>query len=185
MRKLIFQMMISVDGYYEGKDHDLSWHLVDDEFNAYAAEFLDKTGVLLFGRKTYELMASYWPSEGAIKDDSIIAEKMNSIPKIVVSKSLSKADWTNTLLVKENVIETLRDMKTEAGGDLVIFGSSDLVSTLIEHHLIDEFRMIVSPLFLGSGKTVMTGINKQIKLKLQSSRIFKSGSILLTYTEQQ
>jgi dihydrofolate reductase len=99
MRKVIFQMLTSLDGYFEGPNKEIDWHTVDVEFNEYASNFLDNIDILLFGRVTYELMANYWPTQEALTNDPIIAKKMNNIPKIVFSTTLSNVAWQNTQLV--------------------------------------------------------------------------------------
>ena len=105
MRKVILFMMVTLDGFFEGPNGEIDWHNVDQEFNKFAIEQLDSVDILLFGRKTYELMASYWPTPAAATDDPIVADKMNRLPKIVFSKTLSSVEWQNTRLVKENVAE--------------------------------------------------------------------------------
>src|SRR6185295_1195127 len=115
MRKVIFQMMISLDGFFEGPNREIDWHNVDEEFNEYAIDLLDNVDVLLFGRVTYELMANYWPTLSATTDDPIVASKMNSLPKIVFSRTLEKADWNNTRLVKENIAEEVSKLKQQPG----------------------------------------------------------------------
>lgn len=181
MRKIIFQMAISLDGYFEGPNQELDWHIVDDEFNQYASELLDSVDVMLFGRVTYQLMASYWPTPAARTDDPIIAEKMNRLPKIVFSKTLAKAEWNNTRLVREDVEEEISKLKRQPGKDLVIFGSSDLTLSLSESGLIDEYRLFVMPVFLGAGKPVLQGLNGRLHLELLRTRQFKSGVVLLCY----
>src|SRR5688572_13512557 len=103
MRKVFLFMMVTVDGFFEGPDQDIDWHNVDEEFNEFAINQLDEVGVLLFGRVTYQLMASYWPTQSAKQNDPVIAERMNSVPKIVFSKTLETVDWDNTRLIKENI----------------------------------------------------------------------------------
>ena len=181
MRKVFLFNMITLDGFFEGPNQDISWHHVDDEFNEFAIEQLNEIGTLLFGRVTYQGMASYWPTEIAIKDDSIVAGLMNSLPKIVFSKTLDKAEWNNSRLVKENAAEEVSKLKGQPGKDIAIFGSSDLAVTLAERGLIDEYRIIVNPVFLGSGTPLLKGIKDKLNLKLLKTRTFKSGNVLLYY----
>jgi len=181
MRKVFLFNMITLDGFFEGPNQDISWHHVDDEFNEFAIEQLNEIGTLLFGRVTYQGMASYWPTEFAIKDDSIVAGLMNSLPKIVFSKTLDKAEWNNSRLVKENAAEEVSKLKQQPGKDIAIFGSSDLAVTLAERGLIDEYRIIVNPVFLGSGTALLKGIKDKLNLKLLKTRTFKSGNVLLYY----
>src|SRR6476660_2988966 len=110
MRNVFLFMMVSLDGYFEGPGHDISWHNVDAEFNDFAIAQTAKVDTLLFGRKTYELMASYWPTELA-KDDPVVAGQMNETSKIVFSATLESAAWHNTRLVKNNALETVRQLK--------------------------------------------------------------------------
>src|ERR1700690_15647 len=111
MRKVIFFMLISLDGYFEGPAQDITWHNVDEDFNRFAIDQLNSVDTLLFGRVTYEMMASYWPTPAAVSDDPIVAGKMNSLPKIVFSKSISKVDWQNTALIKDNFVEKISKLK--------------------------------------------------------------------------
>lgn len=181
MRKVIFFNLTSLDGYFEGPNNDIDWHIVDDEFNQFAEEQTAEFGALLFGRVTYELMASYWPTEAAKRDDPVISRTMNDLPKLVFSKTLPKADWENTRLVKTNFVEEVTKLKQQPGKDIAIFGSSDLAVTFIEHGLIDEFRIMINPIVLGEGKPILQGIKTGLGLKLLKSRTFRSGNVLLYY----
>jgi len=185
MRKVFLFNMITLDGFFEGPNQDISWHHVDDEFNEFAIEQLNEIGMLLFGRVTYQGMASYWPTEFAIKDDPIVAGLMNSLPKIVFSKTLDKAEWNNSRLVRENVAEEVSKLKQQPGKDIAIFGSSDLAVTLAENDLIDEYRVIMNPVFLGSGTSLLKGIKDKLNLKLLKARTFKSGNVLLYYAPEK
>jgi dihydrofolate reductase len=117
----------------------------------------------------------------AIENDPIIAGKMNSIAKIVFSKTLEKSDWNNTRLIKENIPEEVSKLKTQPGKDMAIFGSSDLALTFIQHGLIDEYRIMVNPTALGSGKSLFSGMHDKLNLKLVKTKVFNSGNVLLTY----
>ncbi|VVB85998.1 Uncharacterised protein [uncultured archaeon] len=181
MRKVFLFMMISLDGFFEGPNHELDWHNVDEEFNEFAANQLDNVGVILFGRKTYELMAGYWPTRSAKEDDPIVAEKMNNIPKIVFSRTLETAEWNNSRIVKENIAEEITKLKQQRGKDLAIFGSSSLSVSLIQQGLIDEFRIIVNPVVLGKGNTLFGGIAHKLNLELIRTKNFSSGNVLLYY----
>lgn len=183
MRRLIFQMMVSIDGFFEGSNQELDWHLVDGEFNVYAADLLDNVDLLIFGRRTYQGMADYWPTPAAIENDPVIAQRMNSIAKLVFSTTLKKAGWNNARLSKGNVVEEITRLKREPGKDIAIFGSSDLALSLIPARLIDEFRIFVNPVVLGDGKTLFKGIKDRISLKLLRTRVFRSGLVLLCYKQ--
>lgn len=173
-------MMISLDGYFEGKDHDLSWHNVDEEFQGFAIQQLKEIDTIIFGKRTYEMMASFWPTDLA-KDDPVTAELMTKTPKIVISHSLEKADWDNTTLIKENVEDELKRLKGQPGKDLAVFGSSNLCVSLIRMGLLDELRIMVNPVVIGEGTTLFEGLDQKLKLKLINSREFKNGNVLLTY----
>jgi dihydrofolate reductase len=181
MRKIFLFMMVSLDGFFEGPDGDISWHNVDEEFNEFAVQQISEVDTLLFGRKTYQGMASYWPTEVAKRNDPIVAGLMNSIPKIVVSKTLEAVDWENTRLVKENVTEEISKLKRQAGKDIAIFGSANLTVTLTEAGLVDEYRVMVNPVALGDGKSLFNGLNHKLNLKLLKTKPFKSGNVLLYY----
>jgi dihydrofolate reductase len=181
MRKVIFFMLTSLDGFFEGSDRDINWHNVDEEFNKFAVEQLNSVDTLLFGRVTYEGMAGYWPTPTAVANDPVVAGKMNSLPKIVFSKTLSSADWENTRLIKGNFVEEISNLKQQPGKDLIIFGSSDLAVTFLEHGLIDEYRIMVNPVILGKGKTLFQGIRNKLELKFLKTKIFNSGNVLLYY----
>jgi dihydrofolate reductase len=181
MRKVFLFMMVSLDGYYEGPNQDISWHHVDEEFNDYAIQQLDDVDMLLFGRVTYQMMASWWPTPSAIENDPIVAGKMNSLPKIVFSRTLDKVEWNNSRLVKDNIAEQVTKLKQQPGKDLAIFGSSDLAVSLMQEGLIDEFRIMVNPVVLGNGKPLFKGLNHKVELRLTRTRSFRSGNVLLYY----
>jgi dihydrofolate reductase len=185
MRRLLFFMLTSLDGFYEGPGHAIDWHNVDEEFNEFANAQLDSAGMLLFGRVTYEMMAAYWPTEAAVKDDPVTAAAMNRLPKIVFSRTLPKATWQNTRLVKDNITEEVAKLKQQPGKDLFIFGSSDLAVSLIQAGLIDEFRILLNPLALGNGKALFKGLPGRLELELIKTRTFKSGNVLLYYRPKE
>src|SRR5438067_8189322 len=126
MRKVFLFMMVTLDGFFEGPNQEIDWHNVDEEFNEFAIQQLNEVDTLLFGRVTYQLMASYWPAPIALESDPIVADKMNAVPKIVFSKTLDKAEWVNSRLVKENVAEEIAKLKQQQGRDLAIFGGATL-----------------------------------------------------------
>lgn len=182
MRKVILQSMISVDGRFAGPKGDISWHNVDKEYNYYELDFLSSLDTLMFGRITYELMQSYWPTTYAIENNPRTARYMNSLSKIVFSKSLDKVTWNNTKLFSDILVEEITELKELPGKDMAILGSSKLASTFIKHDLIDEFRVIVNPLILGQGISLFQGLQNQLNLKLLKAETFESGNVLLKYT---
>jgi dihydrofolate reductase len=181
MRKIILYNLISIDGFFAGANGEIDWHNVDDEFNEYAAAFLRSLDTLIFGRVTYQLMENYWPS--APTDE--IADKMNSLAKIVFSRTLPKVEWTNSRLVKEINIEEISQWKQQAGKDMAIFGSGSLVSTFAAHGQIDEYRLIVNPVALGSGKPLFQGLHDRLNLSLRETKTFASGNVLLCYQPER
>jgi dihydrofolate reductase len=185
MRKVIFFNLTSLDGYFEGPNRGINWHNVDEEFNEFAVQQTGEFGALLFGRVTYELMAGYWPTESAKRDDPIIAELMNSLPKFVFSKTLKKAEWSNTKLVKDGFVDEVSKLKQQSGKDIAIFGSSDLAVTLIDQGLINEYRIMINPIVLGDGKSLFNGIQNKLDLKLMKTRTFGNGNVLLYYVPAQ
>lgn len=178
-------MMISLDGYFEGENHDLSWHNVDAEFNAFAIPQTESVGTLLFGRRTYELMRDYWPTQEARTDDPIVAKQMNTKPKIVFSRTLKDVEeteyWKNIRLVKENVVEEVKKIKANSEKDIAVYGSNNLCITLLENNLLDELRIMINPVVIGKGTTLFSGIQEKYNFILQETRQFKNGNILLTY----
>ncbi|MGN6563902.1 MAG: dihydrofolate reductase family protein [Thermomicrobiales bacterium] len=185
MRNVFLFMMVSLDGFFEGPNQEIDWHNVDDEFNDFAIKQLDEIGALLFGRVTYQLMASYWPTPAALADDPIVAEKMNTIPKVVFSTTLDTVDWANTRLVRGDASAEVMKLKQQPGKDLAIFGSADLTTALLEAGLVDELRIMVNPVALGNGKPLFAGLRDRVNLKLVNSRGFDSGNVLLSYQPEQ
>ena len=181
MRKVFLFMMVTLDGFFEGPNHEIDWHNVDEEFNEFAIDQLNEVDALLFGRVTYEGMASYWPTPVALEDDPVVAGKMNAIPKIVFSRTLDRAEWSNSRLVKENIAGEISQIKQQQGRDLAIFGSANLTMSLLQMGLIDELRLMVNPVVLGKGKPLFEGIHEKLSLKLIKTRVFRSGNVLLCY----
>ncbi len=182
MRKLIVFNMVSLDGYFTDKNGDMSWaHKNDAEWHTFVEGNASAGGELLFGRITYELMVSYWPTPYAAQNDPIVAERMNNLPKVVFSRTLDKASWNNTKLVKGDMAAEIRKMKKEPGKDMVIFGSGSIVSQLAQEGLIDEYQIVVNPIVLGKGRTMFDGIKEKLTMKLTKTRTFGNGNVLLCY----
>ena len=181
MRKLVVFNLVTLDGYFAGSGGDISWHNVDAEFQEYAEKNSSSGNTLMFGRVTYELMAGYWPSPDALKNDPVVARGMNSASKIVFSRTLNKAEWGNTRLVKEDMLGEVRELKKQSGKNLTILGSGSIVAQLAQAGLIDEYQFMLSPVVLGKGKTMFEGIEDRIPLKLTESRTFGNGNVLLCY----
>jgi dihydrofolate reductase len=172
---------VSLDGFFEGPDGNIDWHKVDDEFNEFAIEQLESADGLIFGRVTYELMASYWPTPLAIESDPLIAEKMNTTPKFVFSKTLETVDWNNSSLVRGDAPAEMAALKQQPGKNLLIFGSANLAATLAQSGSIDEYRIMVNPVILGKGRPLFQDVKRPLDLKLMNMRSFLNGNVLLTY----
>jgi len=181
MRKLFVFNLVTLDGYFEGPNREIDWHNVDAEFNEYAIDMLNSVDALIFGRVTYELMASYWPTPDAIKNDPIVAEKMNTLPKIVFSRTLEKAEWNNTKLVKADIEEEIKKMKRQSGKDMALLGSGSILSQFARQGLMDEYRIMVNPVVLGDGRPLFKDIKGRLNLKLTKTRTFGNGNVLLYY----
>ena len=181
MGKLGVFNLVTLDGYFAGPGGDISWHMVDEEFQQYAKKASNSGNTLLFGRVTYELMAHYWPTHAALKDDPVVAKGMNDSQKIVFSRTLVEADWANTRLVKGDLTEEVRKLKKQPGKDMTILGSGSIVAELTQAGLIDEYQMLLNPVVLGKGKTMFEGIHRKITLKLVKSHAFRNGNIMLYY----
>jgi dihydrofolate reductase len=183
MRKIVFMMSVSLDGYFEGPDHDLGWHLISEELHHHFNEWLVTTGAFLDGRVTYELMADYWPTAdqdpAASAPVAEFARIWRDKPKMVFSTTLEQAGW-NTTIVRELVPERIEELKAQPGGDLVIGGAS-LAAAFLAHDLIDEFRLYVQPVLLGRGRPLFQPSDAMVPLRLAETRTFGNGVVLLRY----
>jgi len=181
MAKLIVSMMVSLDGFIEGPNKELDWHVFDDEMEAFMLKFFDGIGTLLFGRVNYQLMEQYWPSGNAKDDQPRIAAFMNELPKIVYSKTLTDVQWQNARLGAKDIRTEVEELKKESAKNLVVFGGANIVHHLIDLNLIDEFQMIINPIILGGGTPFFKEPTKMAKLDLISSRQMACGNVVLTY----
>jgi len=181
VRKLILFNMTTLDCFFADANGAIDWHVVDEEFHAFGFQQLDAADTLLFGRLTYQLMASYWPTEAAIKRDPLIAAKMNQTAKIVFSRTLDRVEWASSRLVKEKAAEEVARLKQQPGKDMLILGSANLAATLTQNRLIDEYRMMVVPIVLGSGRPLFQGVEGRLPMRLLNTRAFRSGNVLLAY----
>jgi dihydrofolate reductase len=181
MRKLTVFNLMTLDGYIAGPGGDISWHNVDEEFQELATAASNSGNTLLFGRVTYELMAGFWPTPEAIRTDPVVASGMNRSEKIVFSRTLQKADWNNTRLVKDDMLAEVRRLKQLPGKDLTILGSGSIVSQLAQEGLVDEYDILLNPVVLGKGKTMFEGLRNRLVLKLKETRKFGNGNMLLKY----
>jgi dihydrofolate reductase len=184
MRKLAVFSQVSLDGYFADTNGDIGWlnkGAKDAEFDAFVEDNANAGGVLVFGRITYEMMTGYWPTPYAIENNPVVAERMNNLPKVVFSRTLDEASWSNTKLVKTGMAAEIRKMKKESGPDIAILGSGSVVSQLAQEGLIDEYQIVVNPVVLGNGKTAFDGIKQNLTLKLTKTRTFGNGNVFLCY----
>jgi Dihydrofolate reductase len=185
MRKLVLFMHVSLDGYASDLNGGLDWIPYNEELEKYAEEVVAEVGSPVYGRTTYRMMESYWPTvldnPDASRHDMEHAKWVQDVKKIVISSTLDKAEWNNTTLIKDNIAEEIKALKEQPGKNLVIFGSPGAAKTLLELGLIDEFMLTICPVILGRGKSVFDGANEKINLKLLSSRTLKSGIIAARY----
>ena len=189
MRRLFLFMMVSLDGYFEGPNHDLSWHVVDQEFNRFAVEQLRQIGTLLFGRVTYHLFKDYWPKAGrdptTSRENLEIAQMIDDVEKIVFSRTLANVketdDWKNVRLIREAHPEEIKRLKHLSGKDIAIFGSNELATNFLRMGLIDELRIMVNPVVVGNGNPLFKGMTDQVKLNLLRTKTFRSGNVLHYY----
>jgi dihydrofolate reductase len=187
MRRLTVFNQVSLDGYFVDARGDMSWAHAgtrDPEWQAFVEDNAKAAGVLVFGRITYELMAGYWPTATAARNDPVVAARMNSVPKTVFSRSLDRASWNNAKLVKTDPAAEVRRLKQEPDPDMAILGSGTIVSQLTQQRLIDEYQVVVIPVVLGHGRTMFEGLNERLPLKLTRARTFGNGNVLLCYEQR-
>jgi dihydrofolate reductase len=186
MGKLIVFNSISLDGYFTDANSDMSFAhntIPDPEFDAFVAGNARGGGTLLFGRITYNLMASFWPTPAAAASMPVVAERMNNLPKVVFSRTMDKALWSNTRLVKNDLVGEIRKMKKEPGLDMAIMGSGSVIAQVAPNGLVDEYQIVVVPFVIGKGRTMFDGIKDKLTLKLTKTRAFANGNVLLCYEQ--
>lgn len=185
MGKLIVTMWVTLDGFIAGPGDEMDWLCVDEEMGKYENDLVSAADTLLLGRMTYEDFAGAWPyvpeNPSASEGEKEYARIVNSMRKIVFSKTLDKAEWNNSSVVKEIVPEEIEKLKQQPGKDMVIYGSASIVQALTNLGLIDEYQLLVHPVVLGSGKPLFRDIKDMIKLRLLETRTFGSGVVLLYY----
>ncbi|MDE1810705.1 MAG: dihydrofolate reductase [Candidatus Micrarchaeota archaeon] len=185
MGKIVVFNLVTIDGFFAGPNGEIDWHNYDDEMGRHSITQLKSLSVLIFGRTTYEMMASYWPTPEGIKGEPVVAEIMNNIPKMVFSKTLKQVEdgtlWKNVKVFHEIKPEDILKIKEQEGGDIAIFGSGTIVQQFTNLGLIDEYRLVVNPIILGKGKPLFKDIDARLNLKLLETKVFKNGNVLLRY----
>ncbi len=176
MRKLVVTQFVTLDGVMEDP-HKWSFPYWNDEIAKIKYDEMFASDAQLLGRVTYQGFAAAWPSR---TDEQGFADRLNSLPKYVVSTTLEKAEWNNSHLIKENIPEEISRLKQQPGQDILVHGSRTLVQTLIQHDLIDQYNLLVYPIVLGNGKRLFKDGSKA-NLKLVETKTFSTGVILARY----
>lgn len=184
MRKIILMSSVSLDGFFEGPDRDISWHLVNEELRRYLNEQFRAVGAFMYGRVTYELMAGVWPTADRNPDLSgpllEFAGIWCGMPKFLFSRTLTEAGW-NTTVINGVVPEQIAELKAQPGGDIILSGPN-LASSFIRHGLVDELRILVNPVVLGRGRPLFQVPEIRMGLRLEGTRSFTNGVVLLHYS---
>ncbi|WP_157015129.1 dihydrofolate reductase family protein [Mesorhizobium xinjiangense] len=182
MRKIVAWNLMSLDGFFEGaKSWELDFHMTawGDELEAFSLSQAEEIGTLLFGRATYEGMAAYW-----LKETGPIADFMNGVEKVVASRSLGKVSWNNSRLLEGELPGAVKKLKDEPGKDIYVFGSADLVASLLRHGLVDEYRLCLAPVVLGRGNPLFKPSEGTLNMKLTKTTPLKTGAVILYYEPQ-
>ena len=180
MRRLGMFMSVSLDGFFAGPNGDMSWaHRRDAEWDEYVNGNVKGESELMFGRVTYDMMVSYWPTPMAAKNSPAVAARMNTAPKIVFSRTLRESQWENTKVLNGDLVEEVARLKGQPGPGITILGSGSIVRQLTDARLIDEYQIVICPLVLGQGKSLFGGLKQCANLELTSSRAFSNGNVVL------
>lgn len=180
MGHLAAYIMITLDGFYEGPNQEFDfWQGLDGEFEQFSFEQLQLADVLVFGHKTYAGMAQYWPSLDAIQSNPKVAPLMNDKSKILVSASAKTANWQSSTIITS--MNGLREEKSKCTKNFLILGSPSLTANVAQAGQLDELRIMINPIAIGTGKSLFQTLIQPMPLKLVQTRIFESGNVLLTY----
>lgn len=185
MSKLSSFTFITLNGFYKGQNEDTSWHIHGGEATKYSETASKSGNILLFGRRTYEMMYSFWPTTMAEESFPVVAKSMNTAQKIVCSNSLKNADWQNTTIMSGDIIKQITQLKKTSKKGITILGSGSLITQLSDAGLIDEYTIMLDPVALGNGTSLFSGIKNKLDLKLTSSRSFEKDNILLLNYERK
>jgi dihydrofolate reductase len=184
MGRLIVSMMTSLDGYIEGTGGALDWFIEGPELEEYIDDMLERTDCMLFGRRAYDGLSTYWPA-AEVRPRSTwelgVARKMTALPKFVLSRTLDRAEWNNTRIVRDRVDAAVRELKERSTKNVMAFAGSGLVATLRQLGLVDEYRLIVHPVVLGGGRPFFADVNEPLSLRHTRSMRFASGLNSLSY----
>ena len=153
----------------------------DPEWTDYTKSNAKGDGIMLFGRKTYDMMRSSWPTPAATQMMPEVAQRMNSAQKIVFSRTLTEATWENTRLVSGDIVDAVRQLKNDPGPDMLLMGSGEIISQLTAARLVDQYQIVTVPVIIGSGRTMFDGVPETLELERVGSRNFTNGNIVNTY----
>ena len=185
MRKIISFMHISLDGFVAGPNGEMNWIKVDQEIFDHVGKRIGESDTALYGRVTYQMMESYWPTAadkpGASKHDIEHSKWYMNAHKVVLSKTMKGAGLANTTIISDNLANELHEIKQGEGSEILLFGSPTATHALIQQKLIDGYWLFVNPVILGEGIPLFTGIKEKIKLKLLDVHPFSSGVTALNY----
>lgn len=185
MRKLILLVHASLDGFVAGLDGEMDWITFDEELSDYVSKITDDADAVMYGRITYQMMESYWPtaaeSPTASKHDIDHAHWVNKALKIVFSKTLQKTDWANTRIINDINAQEISTMKTKPGQNILLIGSPSIAHALMQADLIDEYWININPVVLGEGIPLFKDISTKMNLRLVQSKSFGSGVLGLHY----
>lgn len=181
MRRIIVCNWLSLDGFIAGPEGETEWFSWSDEIAAFYKKMQQDVDTILLGRKTYDIMAAYWPTAQSASEDPEIISHMNDSRKIVYSTTLANADWSNTTISKQIDAAAIRALKKEAGKDIIVYGSGSIVSALTNLGLVDRFYIMICPILLGSGKPLAGGLEHFVQLKKPDVHPFAAGGVLLQY----
>ena len=185
MRRLVWLMHVSLDGFVAGPNGEIDWIYLEDEMFEDVQTLVNTADTALYGRVTYQLMESYWPTAAkgptATKHDIDHANWLNPALKIVFSRTLKSVEWHNTRIIKDHIGEEIAKLKKQPGKNLILFASPNLASTLMNHDLIDEYWFNINPIVLHKGIPLFKDINNIHKLKLLESKTYKNGVVKLYY----
>ena len=181
-------MHTSLDGFVAGPNGEMDWIEVDDEMFEYSGKLTDQSDAALYGRVTYQMMESYWPTAAdqpkATKHDIEHSRWYNKVAKIVISRTMQQTNSSKTKIISDNIPEEINKVKQETGKDILMFGSPTLAHTLMQQNLIDDYWLFVNPLLLGKGIPLFAGIKDIMQLKLLTTKVFPSGVIALHYEKK-
>jgi dihydrofolate reductase len=195
MRRIVVFDHVTADGYFAAPDGNLEWVVQDEEVAKGGVEGMSGTDTILFGRRTYELFEGFWPH--AVDDSPTAPDPhgagrrspemramaiwLNETTKLVFSRTLKGVTWRNSRLLHELDPREIEAMKRQSGKDMIVFGSGSIVSQLTQHGLIDEYQFVVSPILLGSGRPLLSGLSKSSRLDLLEAKEHQSGNVMLRY----